>query len=638
MRLYFTLALALLGLSGYAQTEGPRGNTTPALATTADEVVVTGTRLARPADRSPQRVTVIDSATVARAADFSQLLNEQAGIHINGAWSNPGKDRSVFLRNGANQYTLLLIDGQPLLDPSALGGAVDLRLLDLTAVERIEILRGGSSVLYGSDAVAGVINLVTRRGIASSSPTLHLRAAAQSYGTLEAGLSLRGGGDRLNYFGNFSYFKTNGISEALQPADAPTAFDKDGADRVNVNVGLNWQPADGLSVRPALYLASFQGDYDGGSFSDAGNSYTNDFALPSLAIDYERGAWTYGGRYSFAYTDREFIAAFPFKGRGRNHQADVFTVRDNGRGASLTLGTQYRHEGIRFDADNSPDRDMNTVSPYAQYALYTEGGFLADLGVRYNVHSEFGGQFNAALGLGYRITPVWSTRLNVGSAFQSPTLDQLAGPFGANEDLQPQVSTSYELSARLADPQGAYRLSLTGFLRNIDDVVLYLVSDEFPFGRYENAGELRDLGGEVEGRTLLGKNFTLNGNLTYVRGRQTSPDGTGGSVVTKTFFRRPRLTGALGLTYAPARPYLVRLSTIYTGERPDVFFDDNFARFETDLDPYFLAHLYAEYRMGERRNLTFFGEVRNFTDTDFVEVSGFSTQGRTVRAGVSVTL
>ena len=136
----------------------------PPVTTTGEEVIVTGARYARTAAESPQQVTVIDSATIARSVDLGQLLNEQAGIVVNGAYSNPGKDRSIFLRNGANQYTLILIDGQPLVDPSSLGGAVDLRLLSLDGLQRIEILRGARSLLYGSDAVAGVINLITAGG------------------------------------------------------------------------------------------------------------------------------------------------------------------------------------------------------------------------------------------------------------------------------------------------------------------------------------------------------------------------------------------------------------------------------------------------------------------------------------------
>lgn len=615
----------LTGLAAQGQT---------VLETTADEVVVTGSRITRLAEETTQRVTVIDSATVARAADLSQLLNEQAGIHINGAWSNPGKDRSVFLRNGANQYTVILVDGQPLIDPSSLGGAVDLRLLDLSGVDRIEILRGGQSVLYGSDAVAGVINLVTRENTASTSPTVHLRAAAQSYGTLEGGVSVSGATATLSYRAGVGYFTTNGLSEAEAPAGSTETFGKDGADRLNASVGLNWKLATGLSIRPSLRIASFDGEYDNGSFQDGDNSYTNDLILPGLAADYTRGDWTYAGRYNFAGTDRVFNAAFPFEGIGRAHQGEFFVVRNPGNGTTLTAGVQVRDESLRLNDAMLEDPNMTTVSPYVQYTNATVSNLLVDLGARYNQHSEFGGQFNASVGVGYRFTPEFSARLSSATAYQSPTLDQLAGPFGPNPDLEPQVSNSIELSTRLSDAEDRYRVTLSVFSRSIDNLVVYASSTEFPFGRYENQGELADLGVELEGRVTLSDAFALNGNFTYVKGEQTSPDGMGGTVSNDEFFRRPRTTGTIGLTYAPTTPLLLRLSGLYTGERPDIFFDENFMAFTPQLDPYFLLNVYAEYKLLERQNLTLFAEVRNLTDTDFVEVTGFTTQGITGRGGV----
>ena len=603
----------------------------PAFDTTAATVVVTGTRAARPADASPRRVTVIDSATVARADNLGQLLNEQAGIHVNGVFSNPGKDRSIFLRNGANAFTLLLIDGQPLLDPSSLGGAVDLRLLDLSGIERIEILRGGTSVLYGSEAVAGVVNLITRKNPAASSPTLHLRSAAQSYGTVEGSLTLSGATEKLGYTLTGGFFSTNGISEAAPPAGSSERFDRDPALRQHGSMALDYRPTEKLRIRPALRYARFTGDYDNGSFQDGDNAYTNEMWLPGLSADWQHDDWRFAGRYNFVATDRLFdgvFGEFPF--RGRAHQGEAYALFDPGRGGTLTLGVQLRDERLASDADQDPD--ATTISPYVLYTLATPGGFLLDLGGRYNRHSDFGGQLNATLGLGVRTTDHWSTRLNLGTAFQSPTLDQLAGPFGANPGLQPQTSASVELATKLADPAGGYAVSLALFRREISNVIVF-----GPDFTYENRDELTDYGTELEGFFRPTPRWQLAGNLTYVRGRLSSPVG-GSTVETEDFPRRPRLTGTLNVTYDPAGPFLARLTGLHTGERPDVFFDADFMRFDVTLDPYFLLHAYAEYRLLPRENLLLFGEVRNLTDTDFTEVAGFTTQGTTVRAGVALTL
>ena len=603
----------------------------PALRTIAEEVVVTGSKFPQLADKSPQYVTVIDSATVARATDLGQLLNEQAGIVVNGAYANPGKDRSIFLRNGANQYTLILVDGQPLVDPSSLGGAVDLRLLSLRNVRRIEVLRGARSLLYGSDAVAGVINLITEstEDVPSDPVRFHLRAAAQRYATYEGSATVVGDVGIVSYRLGYDYFTTGGISEASAPLDSAVTFARDGAVRENFTGSLTIRPGEKLTIRPALRHARFDGDYDAGSFQDADNSYTNDLLLPSLAVDYAHDRLRLGGRYNFAATDRLFNdAAFgQSEFRGRAHQADVFANLAANAQLSLTAGVQLRQEELA----TNDTLEATNLAPYLQANYTLAERYLLEAGLRYNHHSAFGGQANWSLGASADIRPRWRMRLTAATAFQSPTLDQLGGPFGANPDLQPQVSTSIEAGTQVSSKSGKTTANLAVFQRNIRELIVY----DFVLG-YQNRDELRDRGVELEATARLHPRWTLSGNLTHVRGRLTSADALGTITETDEFFRRPRTSGFLGLTYAPtASPFTARLTGTYTGARPDVYFDAGFNRFEVDLDPYLIVNAYAEYKLLRNRQLTVFGEVRNLTDADFVEVTGFGVLGVTPRVGVA---
>lgn len=128
------------------------------------EVVITASKTPTSERETTKPVTTITQAEIRKTPGLtvSELLNRQTGIMINGAASSPGKDKSVYLRGAATQYTLILIDGFPVTDPSSEGGAFDLRLLSLENVERIEIVKGSMSTLYGSDAIAGVINIITK--------------------------------------------------------------------------------------------------------------------------------------------------------------------------------------------------------------------------------------------------------------------------------------------------------------------------------------------------------------------------------------------------------------------------------------------------------------------------------------------
>jgi vitamin B12 transporter len=631
-KMFFSLLLIFLSAQLVAQT--------PALTTTASEVVVTGSKFARFLGNSPEPVTVIDSATIARATDLSQLLNEQAGIVINGAYANPGKDKSLFMRNAGNAFTIILIDGQPVLDPSSLGGAVDLRLLSLDGIDRIEILRGAKSLLYGSDAVAGVINLITKQGStgpASKRPTLHLRAAAQSIPSFEAGIALSGQTKKLDYRLGYDRFQTRGISEALAPEGNTQTFDDDGATRENINASLTYRPIPGLSIRPALRLASFDGDYDAGSFQDGANTYENDLLLPSLAFDYTTGKTITGARYSYTKSDRVFTDENqgPFAFNGVNQQADVYTTIRNEKGTYLTGGLQYRRESLTGEevVMNRELTDVTTISPYLQAGSRVGDNLLLEGGLRYNSHDIFGGLLNFSAAASLPITNSLTTRLSFSNAFQSPTLDQLGGPFGANPDLEPQRATSLELGATLADPKGTYEIGLNLFNRRVTDLINF-----GPAFTYQNLGELVDNGLELTARGRLSDHFHLNANLTYVSGTLTQDVGNGPPVETKEFFRRPRTTGLLGLTYNAKERFTARLSAQYTGERPDVFFDAGFQRFEVELKPYLLINAYAEYRLLMEENLRIFVDGINLTNSDFVEVTGFSTLGATVRIGASLRL
>lgn len=607
--------------------------------TTAKEVIVTGAKFAQLRSDSPQNVSVIDSATIARSTDLGQLLNEQAGIVINGAYSNPGKDKSIFLRNGANQYTLILIDGQPLIDPSSLGGAVDLRLLSLDGIERIEILRGPRSLLYGSDAVAGVINLISKKGAAGSSslrkPTLHLRAAAQNYGTFDGGASISGNSHKIDYRLGYDYFKSDGISEAREPEGSTVEFDKDGVRRQNLNASLTYRPVPTLSIRPALRIANFDGDYDDGSFQDGDNTYTNELLLPSIAVDYSKEKLSLGGRYSHAQSDRLFNSAFGVSNfNGINRQTDIFGTWLPTKRSYVTLGTQHRSERLNTEGVDAEDQlAATTLSPYLQAGIRVAEILLMEGGYRYNNHSNFGGQRNFSLAFAVQATEAFSTRFSLSSAYQSPTLDQLGGPFGPNPDLQPQVATAVEAGISLVEPDGAYSLTVNAFNRLIKNVVTF----DFALG-YQNRDELEDTGVEFTGAGRISPRFTLNGNLSYVKGKLSQPDGNGGTTESDDFFRRPRTTGMLGLTYSAEGPFTASISAHYTGERPDVFFDENFASFEVALDPYLIVNAYAEYRLLKRKNLRLFADVKNLTGSDFVEVTGFGVLGVTVRAGASVSL
>ena len=132
---------------------------------TLDKVVITATKYPTKQSNTGKLVSVITREQIEKSSgkDLAQVLNEQTGLTLSGSFSNPGKDKSIFFRGASSNYTLILLDGIPLNDPSGTGGTFDIRLIPLEQIERIEILKGSQSTLYGSNAIAGVINIISKK-------------------------------------------------------------------------------------------------------------------------------------------------------------------------------------------------------------------------------------------------------------------------------------------------------------------------------------------------------------------------------------------------------------------------------------------------------------------------------------------
>ena len=213
-------------------------------------------------------VTIITQEQLERSGgkDLAQLLTEQAGIFISGANSNTGKDKSIYIRGAGVEHTLITIDGIPVYDPSGIGSNFDIRNLPLSNIERIEILKGSQSTLYGSDAIAGVINIITKK----SSEKSIAGNALVSYGsnaTSRGNVGVNGKSGIIDYNAAISFHKTNGINEAINNNNIPVT-DKDGFQQTGVQVGLGIKPSEKISIQPFFRYSKIKGDLDQGAFTD----------------------------------------------------------------------------------------------------------------------------------------------------------------------------------------------------------------------------------------------------------------------------------------------------------------------------------------------------------------------------------
>jgi vitamin B12 transporter len=600
--------------------------------TSLNEVVITATKFAKSQSETGKVLTIINEADLAKSSgkDLAQVLNEQAGLFINGATSSPGKDKSVFLRGAKGEYTVILLDGIPLNDPSSIGGgAYDLRMIPVDQIERIEILKGNQSTLYGSNAIAGVINIITKK----DGDKKFGGAGTLGYGSfnsLRGSLNISGGTEMLDYSIGASHYSTDGFSEAAERAG--DNFEKDEAKQNGFHANATFKPVNQLSIQPYFRFSDFNGTYDSGPFQDnPGNEYRSSFQNYGTIVDYKLNKGKLHGYYGFDKTNRVFVDAsfgapvsYPYY--GRFHHGELFFNYDVANNIQLLSGLSWQK--LKMLDESAVERNPSTalISPYASLFLKNWNGFSAELGGRLNHHSQYGDNFTFSFNPSYMIQEKAKLFFNLSSGFKAPSLQQLYGQFGANPDLKPEKSESMELGTQIFFQQKG-DVRVVGFTRNIRDLIFYA----YPDG-YINQRKQLDKGFDVEGSWRFHSKVRLKLFYSYVDGK-TKQNST---ETLKVLYRIPKHSLGLNVAYSPLANWTTSINYKLVGNRKDLFYNSNtFLNEEVDLDSYHLLDFYTDYSFLKGK-LKVFVDAKNILNQKYYEVYGYSPLPASVNVGASV--
>lgn len=601
---------------------------------TLNEVVVTATKFPKNQNETGKVLTVIDAEQLQRSAgkDVSQLLNEQVGIVINGANSNPGKDKSVFLRGAGSQYTLILLDGIPVNDPSGVGGAFDLRLLPVDQIERIEILKGSQSTLYGTDAIAGVINIITKKK--GDKPVGGFGMLSYgSYNTFKGNVGVSGSTNKLDYNLGYTRFQTDGISEAKDETGNGN-FDKDGYNQNSFQLNLGIKPTDKFSIRPFVRYTDYDGKYDGGAFADDTTAvYTTKLLNYGLTGQFNLLKGAINLQYSRSKTERNFESAFgkyPFKGNFDN--AEVFVNHDLGSNFQMLAGINYQNLNMADEKAVKKNPSINITSPYASFFVKNLGGFSAEVGGRYNNHSEFGSAFTYSINPSYLINKQVKLFVNYSTGFKAPTLSELYGQFGANDKLKPQESNSADVGAQYIAPTNNFDIRATYFNRKIKNAIVYGAMG------YVNLNEQNDHGFEIEPTIKVNDRLSVRAFYAFVDGEVTTKTFTNQDTTFNNLIRRPKNSVGVNVGYQLTKSFFASVNFKTFGDRKDTFFDLNdFSTQSVSLSAYQLLDIYAEYKLINGR-IKLFIDAKNILDQDYTEVYGYNTLRFNINTGISFKL
>lgn len=621
MRKIFAVAALFFSSQLAAQTTPQEEDSTKTL----DNVVVTATKHPTKQSNTGKLVSVVTREQIERSVgkDLAQVLNEQSGLVVSGSYSNPGKDKSIFFRGASSHYVLILLDGIPLNDPSGSGGTFDIRLIPLEQIERIEILKGSQSTLYGSNAIAGVINIISKKPTNLETTATGLLSYG-SYNTFKGNANLSRKAKMLEYNLSYEYFDTKGITEAKDPTNAGD-FDKDGFNRQSFQANLGFSLTSKIKFSPYYRFSEFKGKYDSEAFTDGDQHYKAALVNTGFinTIDYAQGVVTIN--YGYDFTDLSYNG---YELGGKFHHAEAYVNHNFGERLKLLAGLNY--QTFRLP---SPDTTNSIFSSYASL-VYQRSGFTVESGSRYNKHNRYGDNFTYSINPSYLFKERLKLFVDISSGYRAPAINELFGPFGANPNLKPETSRSMEGGAQLWALNKKLSALASYYKRDIKEVITYT----WPNG-YINRDRQKDHGIEVELQYAPHKRWNLKTSYAFVDGEITQKI-SGKDTTFFNLIRRPKHAMNFFAAYQVTSNFFVSTSFQHFSKRDDIFYNpSNFYTPESKvLKAYLLWNAYGEYRL-LNNNVVVFADAKNLTNKkDYEEVFGYNVQGFTFNGGIRFKL
>ena len=602
-------------------------------------IVVTADRMPIPAAAVPAAVTVLSGAAL-RAQGIrtvADALRTVPGAMVVASGSF-GAQTSLFVRGGESDYVKVLIDGVPQNQP---GGAFDFANLTLDGVERIEVVRGPVSVLYGSDAVAGVVQIFTRTGQGTARSTLSVRAG--SLGTTDASMDLAGGGAAVGYAFGASRFSSDGIYAINNEYR-----------NVVVNGRIGWRPDPRSDVGLSLRFGDgvFHYPTDGaGNVVDANQRQST--RGPSVGLDAGRFLSTrLEARISAAYheddvrfddepddsSDTGPFASYHSRDRIRRIALGGRANLHVGAGTALTGGTEVEWQRQR---GTTLDTARRTAAVYAQAVTGLQRAIAVTAGARLEDNEQFGAHVTGRAGAAWRVDAKTRLRVSAGTGFKEPTFYEnfATGFVRGNPKLEPEQSSSWEVGVERTVP-GNVLVAVSYFDQRFRDLVLYTFTPVGPDSvNYINLAGALARGVELTLTAPLGAGRTASVGFTHLITRVLTGGPDPAFVAGQPLLRRPRDVATAALSTPLGARGIVSVAARYVGRRDDF---DYGAFTRVTLRPYTRADLAGEFRVTSDHaalpGFTLSGRLENVFNTPYIEVKNFRSPRRTVLVGARVNV
>lgn len=618
-----------------------------------NEVVVTATKFAVKQSQTGKVITVIGREQIEKSngKTVAQVLNEQAGITINGVYNAPGSVQTVYVRGASSGRTLILMDGIPVNDPTMINNEFDLNLFSINDVERIEICKGAQSTLYGSDAVAGVINIITVKKDTGKPFAVKATTGFGNNNTMRNNVQLYGKTGRLSYNTRFAKLKTDGFSSAYD-STASKNFDKDGYDGNVISAAVQYQLFSSLSLKTFIMHSQYKAGIDAGVFADEKDYNIRNSNLSSGAgLNFKKGIVSVNANYQYGaltrrYTNDSLFIPGPFSTKyesnrygGRTQYAELYGNITATKWLSVIAGADYRWWNMHQQyfslsafgpySSSFADTALHQTSVYASLLLNAFDKKLnIEIGGRTNKHSRYGNNATYTFNPSYIINKKWRVFGSIASGFKSPSIFQVYDAFSGNEALQPEKSANIELGVQQTHEKFSSRAVF--FHRNIKNGIDY----DYVNFKYFNFVKQQVDGLELELSATPVKNLSVTANYTLITGtEQTQSRKNTNDTSYSYLLRRPKSSFNINAGYQFCKKLYVSVTGKSISSRYDV---GGYRKEDVLLKSYFLLGAYAEYKHNER--LKIFADLQNITNKKFTDVRGYNAIPFLINGGITFNL
>lgn len=608
------------------------------------DVVVTANRTTTPGLEIASSYSIISGEELRSSNKpfLLEYLRDVEGISIS-QQGGTGKLTAVFTRGANSNHTLIMVDGVKVNDPSSPNNTYDLSSLQTDNVDRVELVRGPQSTLYGSEAIAGVINITTRNGSGSNQIYVNAEGGSNKYYKGSAGIS--GSLDKFYYSAGASRIQTDGISAANKKYGNT---ELDGYENTAANAKLGYRFSDNFDLDLLYRYTKANNDLDQSSkFGDDPN-YTYD--LNEHIFKSTLNASFYDNKWSqkiwAAVVDRKTIA---------DDQPDQYRPMESSinkaDGKRVTFGWQNQltflkdhviTAGIETEEETAsssyysesewgpyesvfPEQSVRTTGIYVQDQLNLNNNFFASVGFRFDDHEKYGGKFT------YRIAPAYfvgvtgtKIKASIGTGFKSPTLFYLYDPLFGNPELNPETSVGWDAGIEQFLISNRLSIGVTYFNTKFED--MFNFDENF---KTINVDRAETNGLEFFASLTNFHKFTVNLNYTYTIAEDLS-DGV--TEENKTLIRRPEHQASLNIKYSPVSNMDFAVAARFVGDREDNDFS-TWPSARIILPNYTLVDIFASYDLLDF--LTIYGRVENLFDEDYEEVLYYGTLDRSGYLGLA---